>query len=308
MDFDLSEDQAVLLSALDSIMAPYRDIAAQDRLSFSVYASALDEQLVENGFFEAARTEGMGPLDAALIIEQVARLPHVTEIGASMLVAPMLGLDLPRPFVLLSQPLDKAQRFLPVARTGLLDTGDEILVIAIDQDQVEDVNSIYGYPYGRFTTLPDLSQARRLGPEAVVAFRTWAQVALAAEMSGAIRAAVDFTVAYVKDRRLFGRQLGTYQSVHHRLAECDQIARGAFWLTMKAAWSGSRIDASLAACYTQQHVRKLMFDLHQFNGAMGLTTEHLLHFWTFRVRALQSELGGQNGAALEAAQQAWGGG
>jgi hypothetical protein len=306
MDFDLSEDQTVLLSALDSILDPYRDIAVADRNSFAVYATGLDAELAENGFLDAAKTDGMGPLDAALIVEAIARLPQVVESAASALVAPMLGLDLPRPFALLSGPLSKAQRFLTHARTALFDTGDDLLAFAIDPAAVEPVTTIFAYPYGRFTTLPDLTQARSLGAEAAAKYRTWARIALAAEMAGAARAAVDFTVGYVKDRRMFGRQLGTYQVVHHRLAECDQIARAAYWLTMKAAWSGTEWDAAAAAAYIQQHVKKLMFDLHQFNGAMGLTTEHLLHYFTFRVRALQSEMGGQNGAALALADAQWG--
>lgn len=305
MDFDLTEDQSVLLSALEGIGAPYRDIAVKDRVAYHVYAQGLDDELVANGFLDAARTEGMGALDAALIVEQLARLPQTIEAGASALVAPHLGLELPRPIALIVRPLDQAHRFLPQARTALVDLGDDIAILPIDPDMVEAVESIYAYPYGRFRTIPDLSTARRLGPQAAATLRQWSQVALAAEMTGAMRAAIDFTVQYTKDRRMFGRQLGSYQSVHHRLAECDQIARAAYWLTMKAAWSGDPIDASLSACYAQQHVRKLMFDLHQFNGAMGLTSEHLLHFWTFRIRALQAECGGADGAALGAASLMW---
>lgn len=306
MDFDLTEDQAVLISAVASATSRFRDMTATDRLSYSSYSQALDEELVAGGFLDAALMEGMGPLDAALIAEQVAQLPYVVEVAASSLVLPHVGAALPRPLALLSAPLDKAQRFLPVARTGVLDHGDEVLLLDIDPANVEPVESIYAYPYGRFRTLPDLSAARRLDPEAVGPFKVWRKVALAVELLGSIRAALDFTVAYVKERRMFGKALGTYQVVHHRLAECEQIASGLRLLTMKAAWTGSAFDADLAVCYGQQHIKKLMFDLHQFNGAMGLTQEHLLHFWTFRIRALQSELGGANGAALSLADQQWG--
>ena len=39
---------------------------------------------------------------------------------------------------------------------------------------------------------------------------------------------------------------------------------------------------------------------------MGVTTEHLLHFWTYRLRALQAEAGGTYGAALDLADKLWG--
>lgn len=306
MDFDHSEGQAVLLAALDGLAAKHRDIGADQRVAFHVYAEALDAGLVENGFLDAARTEGMGPLDAALIVERIARLPQVVEVATSALVAPLLGLDLPRPFAILTAPLERAHRFLPQAQTGILERDGEVLAVPIDPRQVEAVETIYAYPYGRFRETPDLANAQRLDAGAAAALRQWGRVALAAEMSGAIRAATDFTVNYVKERRMFGRQLGSYQSVQHRLSECDQIARATYWLTMKAAWTADPFDAALAASYAQQHVRKVMFDLHQFNGAMGLTKEHLLHFWTFRIRALQAEMGGKDAAACDAATLLWG--
>jgi hypothetical protein len=38
---------------------------------------------------------------------------------------------------------------------------------------------------------------------------------------------------------------------------------------------------------------------------MGITNEFLLHFWTYRLRALQSEAGGMIEAALSAAGSRW---
>ena len=94
--------------------------------------------------------------------------------------------------------------------------------------------------------------------------------------------------------------------MQHRLAQCHQIARGIRFLALRAAFSGSPLDADLAAAYAQEHVHKLVFDLHQFNGGMGVTNEHELHFWTYRLRALQAEVGGTDKAALAIADQLWG--
>jgi hypothetical protein len=49
-------------------------------------------------------------------------------------------------------------------------------------------------------------------------------------------------------------------------------------LALRAAASGNPLDA--AATYAQQPIQKVLFDVHQFNGAMGMTTEHQLHFWS----------------------------
>jgi hypothetical protein len=45
--------------------------------------------------------------------------------------------------------------------------------------------------------------------------------------------------------------------------------------------------------------------MHQFNGALGITLEHPLHYWTYRLTALQAELGGSSRQALAAAQHLW---
>ena len=180
-----------------------------------------------------------------------------------------------------------------------------VFVLPVAAGEVEPVTTIFAYPYGRFRATPDLASARRL--EAAVAEavrRTW-RLAITAEAVGAMHGALELTVGHVKERRLFGRTLGSFQALQHRLAECHQIQRAAYHLLLKAAWSGEACDALLAATYAQGHVQKLMFDLHQFNGAMGLTNEHLLHFWTYRLRALQAELGGADAAALEAADRLW---
>jgi alkylation response protein AidB-like acyl-CoA dehydrogenase len=105
---------------------------------------------------------------------------------------------------------------------------------------------------------------------------------------------------------VFGRAVGSFQAVQHRLAKISQVARNMRFLALRAAWSANALDAHLAAAFAQKMIPKACFDLHQFNGAMGMTTEHLLHVWTMRLRAFQGELGGVNGAAVEAARAAWG--
>lgn len=307
MDLELNEDQSMLVSALQSILDRYRELPPEHRRERSFYSHDLDNQLLTNGFFDAIRTPGMGPLEAALVIAETATAPVTVEVGASALIAPHLTQDIiPRPIAVLSGDLSKAQRYLPVAKSALLDTGDDILVIAVDPANVEVIDTIYAYPYGRFIAPPDLSKAQRLGQSAVAPFRQWSRVALAAECAGLMRSAVDFTVDYVKQRRMFGTTLGTYQAVQHRIAQAHQVARGVHYLAMKAAWGGDPVDAAAAACFAQQHIQKLTFDLHQFNGGMGVTNEHKLHFWTYRFRALQADLGGANGAALETADLLWG--
>src|SRR3546814_6388447 len=49
------------------------------------------------------------------------------------------------------------------------------------------------------------------------------------------------------------------------------LFRSTYWLAMKAAWSGSALDAVLAALHAQRAIAQVNYDVHQFNGALGMT-------------------------------------
>lgn len=305
MDFALTEEQAALIAALQDILADHAELPQSDRLRSHCFDQKLQRLLEENGYLSAGRD--MGPLEAALIVMEVARLATVVEVGASALVAPRVlpQEEIATPIALLTgRDLSRAQRNLPVARTAMIDLGDDVVVVSVEAANVAPVASILGYPYGRFVRPPDIARARRLRGQGAL-LRQWWRVALAAEFAGAAQAAIAYTLTHVKQRHVFGHPVGAFQAVQHRLVQCHIAACGVRDLALQAAWSRVSYDADLAACYAQQHTQKLLVDLHQFTGAMGVTNEFLLHFWTYRLRALQSEAGGMVDAAVAIAQRRW---
>jgi alkylation response protein AidB-like acyl-CoA dehydrogenase len=218
----------------------------------------------------------------------------------------LTGEILPRPVAVARAPdLERGVRFLDRAKTLIVDTGDDVAVVPTERLSIRPVQSIYAYPLGRLEHAGELTGARWLGGGAVPVLRRLWRIGLAAEIAAALQAAIDFTTAYVKDRKVFRRPVGSFQAVQHRLAADIQRARGAYWLTLKAAWSGTDADAALAALYAQQAVFPVTYDTHQFNGALGMTLEHALHFWTFRLRWLVSELGGPRGHAASVTANVW---
>ena len=66
------------------------------------------------------------------------------------------------------------------------------------------------------------------------------------------------------------------------------------------------LDAALAASHAQESATRVAYDLHQMFGAMGMTLEHPLHLWTYRMKALLSELGGRGGQACAVAEECFG--
>jgi alkylation response protein AidB-like acyl-CoA dehydrogenase len=306
MDFQLTDDQQALVDALQAILADHADLPQDERLNTFCHDPALQALLADTGFLDAARS--MGPLEAALVGFETARSLFSIEAMGTGLAAPMTlpDMTLAGPVAIVAErDLERAIRNLPVARTLLVDCGEDVVIVPVDPAGVEPVASIYGYPYGRFGTVPDLARGHRVAGKGA-ALRQWWRVGLAVEIAGAARAAIDFTIDYVGQRTVFGRPVGSFQSVQHRLVQRHGHAKAGYYLAMRAAWSQDPRDADIAATHAVQGIQALLFDLHQFNGGMGVTLEYSLHFWTYRIRALQAETGGLTGMALEIAERRWG--
>jgi alkylation response protein AidB-like acyl-CoA dehydrogenase len=86
------------------------------------------------------------------------------------------------------------------------------------------------------------------------------------------------------------------------MAECAVLAGGVKLLALKAAGTGDEGDAALAAMHAQESATRITYEVHQMLGAMGMTLEHPLHLWTYRLKALLSDLGGRGGQASAIAQ------
>lgn len=303
MDMGLTGEQQLLVDAVTTLGSRWHSMPQGHERDYAYYAADLQAALAEGGFLRAGLDIAM--LEAALVVIEVSRLPVATSVGASALVIAALTGDVPETAVaILSDDWRKGQRLLPVASHALAVRGDRAILLDLADVAVEPVPSIYAYPYGCFAAEPDWAAARDVGDAAVL--RQWARVAIACECAGAAQAAVQVTVDHVKERFAFGRAIGSYQAVQHRLAQCHQIARAMRMLALHAAWSGEPLAADIAATYAQDHVNKLAFDLHQFNGGMGVTCEYPLHSFTYRLRALQAELGGADAAASSTYDRLWG--
>jgi hypothetical protein len=292
MDLRLTPDQTGLLTAVDGLAARFRAKPVEFH-GFALVSDELEQQLTAAEFFDIAATPGLGPVCAALTVERLARLPYTAEVALSMLVRPhVLGGEWPRPFALVEN--GRPGRFVAGAKTLLIADGETLSVALARPEAVEPIESIYAYPMARLTGPLD---AKALSAKEASDVRKWLRVALAAEASGLIQAAVDSTVEHLSVRKQFGRPLGTFQALRHRMAECAVLAGGVKWLALKAAVTADDGDAALAAFHAQDSATRIAYDLHQMLGAMGMTLEHPLHLWTYRLKALLSDLGGHGAQA-----------
>ncbi len=300
MDFTLTSDQIALLSELDKLAAPFEDKPI-DFEGFALVGEGLDQQLEESQFFDIAAIPDFGPLAAALAVERLAKLPYTAEVALSMLVRPRIDPELPRPLAVVEN--GRPGRFVADAATLLIVDGERVSIAHPEAGDTEGVESLYAYPMGRLTGSP---AAKALSAEEAADVRTWLRVANAAEMAGLIQASIDATVEHLSVRKQFGRPLGTFQALRHRMAECQVLSGGLRWLALKAAWSGDAGDAALAASHAQESATRVAYDVHQMTGAMGMTLEMPLHLWTYRMKALISDLGGRGGQAQAVAEHRFG--
>jgi alkylation response protein AidB-like acyl-CoA dehydrogenase len=124
-----------------------------------------------------------------------------------------------------------------------------------------------------------------------------ARIALAAEAVGVAEAALEMTTAYVKDRVQFGRPVGSFQAVKHRLADmmvAVEAARSASWY---AACVADEVAAELpeAASIAKAACSDAAFECAanaiQLHGGIGFTWEHDAHLYFKRARAISTLLG-----------------
>ena len=307
MHLSLSDDQIQILDAIDSLAKPYASVPLHDT-GFALVSDALDAELAENGFLDVAAMEELGTVTAALVVERLARLPHALEAAASALVRLAVDPDLPRPVCLVEEgALHQPVRFLK-ARASVIVVGPSgVRSFTAGAEHVRGAGDevLFAYPMAYLAGLPDDGAMAHHDIPAAEVLTRW-RVGLAAEAAGLLAGALASTVTYVSERKQFGRFLATFQAMRHRLAEAQVVTNGVYWLALKAAATLDAGDAALAALAAQDAAKRVAYDFHQFLGAMGMTLEHPLHLWTYRLKALTAELGGRGEQGLAAAEAIWG--
>ena len=290
MDFSPSPDQVAVLSAIDALAKPFAAVPIQCR-DFALYSAELDRALQDGGFLDVAFVPELGAVTGALIVERIAALPCCVEIAASALIRPFLCPKLPRPLCLIEG--DRPARFLKHAATALWIDAETVRALPVEMAAVAPVDSLFAYPMAQLTNGRAMFSDAPICKFSAEDLRHRWRVALAAEVAGLLKAAIDCTIDHVSNRQQFGRPLGSFQAVRHRLAEAYVRTGGVRLLALRAADSGNPSDSALAAFHAQDAAATIVYDLHQFSGAMGITLEHPLHLWTYRLKALLSEMGGR---------------
>lgn len=112
-----------------------------------------------------------------------------------------------------------------------------------------------------------------------------------AEMVGGMQAALDTTVAYVKEREQFGQKIAVFQAVQHQVADMAiafTAARHLAWQAISRVAAGSEQGGELeiAVAYAGPAFKRITLTAHHLHGGAGFVVEHPLHHHSERAQAL----------------------
>ncbi len=139
-----------------------------------------------------------------------------------------------------------------------------------------------GVPFGAGRDVPteQWAEAMALG-----------RLALGHELVGAARAILELARTHAMERIQFGRPIGTFQAVRHRLAD-TLVAIEAADASLDAAWEERTSEAAaMAKALAGRGARVAARHCQQVLAGIGFTTEHQLHRYVRRVVVLDQLLG-----------------
>jgi len=126
------------------------------------------------------------------------------------------------------------------------------------------------------------------------------RIAMAAEMLGSTEAAFETTLNYLKERKQFGVEIGSFQALQHRAAQmfCEiELTKSAVMGAMKGADENSndlQRLASLSKSIAGDTFHLVSNESVQMHGGIGVTDEYDIGFYLKRARVCEQIFGSSN--------------
>jgi alkylation response protein AidB-like acyl-CoA dehydrogenase len=303
MEFAFTEEQLEMRDAVrDALEGECTPEAV--RAAWEAPADALWTLLAELGVLGMTLPESVGGLELAMI-DQILL---IEEAGRAAFPGPLIETVAVGPALVEAGKTALAEAVVTGASMVTL-AGPE--GFAADADRCAAVLQVTDDGVGllvdpQLTALTSVDGARRLFAVTgtvepldcdVEGLRNRAALATAAHVLGAGRKVLDLAVDYAKERRQFGKAIGSFQAVQHHLSNALMRLSFAAPLVHRAAWSMSHpsadtaIDVSMACSSAGAAAELACRTSLQVHGAIGYTYEYDLHLWMKRVWALRAAWG-----------------
>ena len=108
------------------------------------------------------------------------------------------------------------------------------------------------------------------------------RIGIASQALGIAQAAYDAAVIYSRERKAFGSQIGTFQTIQNKIADMKMRIEAARLLTWKAAWAKSKcrdagtkntLNGSIAKLFASETAMFVTHQALQIHGGMGYSKE-----------------------------------
>lgn len=214
------------------------------------------------------------------------------ELGRALVPSPLLGTTLAE-LALLAGTEPDAETLAALAE------GSSIGALVLDPDYVVNgdiADVVVAADEGRLTRwtrfsaqpLASMDLTRRLArlePEETEplgddpGLADFAAILLAAEQIGAAERCLDLTVEYAKSRVQFGRPIGSFQALKHRMADLYVVVSAARAVVDEACTAPGPTNAATARLAATEALNTVAAEAIQLHGGIAITWEHDMHLY-----------------------------
>jgi alkylation response protein AidB-like acyl-CoA dehydrogenase len=287
----VSEERQLLRETVASLVAKHADPAAvraameSDRGYDESLWQLLCEQVGAAALVIPEELGGAGGelADAATVLQ---------ELGRNLVPSPLLGTTLAELALLAApEPDTEALEGLAEGRSigALVLDGDYVVngdiadvVIAVADGELSRWTAFSAQPVA---TMDPTRRLARLTPEETQAIgpdpglADTAAILLAAEQIGAAERCLELTVEYAKNRVQFGRPIGSFQALKHRMADLYVTVAAAKAVVSDACDDPTPGNAATARLAATEALGKVAAEGIQLHGGIAITWEHDMHLY-----------------------------
>lgn len=304
MNFEIDEQQRDFASSIDAALGAANVPAAVRAWADGDTAPARKvwNQLAELGvtaLLVAEKFDGIEahPVDAVVALERLGYWAVPGPVTESIVVAPLLLSDDERSAALAAGETI-ATVALPPQVPYAVNADFADLVLFAGDGQVADATAGAAHDsVDPARKLFEVSASGETQPADTARAYEFGVLATAAQLIGAGQAMLDQSVEYAKQRTQFGRVIGSYQSIKHKLADVHialELARPLVYgaaLSLADGSADTARDVSAAKVAAADAALLSARSSLQTHGAIGFTQEHDLSLLLLRVQALRSAWG-----------------
>lgn len=197
--------------------------------------------------------------------------------------------------------LQAAAKFLCVARTAkgvtvfVVDTGSSEIKLEQLPTMASDKQWDVSFKGARVSRQGILGEEGN-GWQVVESILQWGACLWCAYMGGAADRVLQMTVEYARQREQFGRPIGSFQAIQHKLADMLVAVDGARLITYEAAWKigqglGADFEVAAAKYWASTTFRKTAEEAMRVFASIGYSMECDVQLYYRRSAALQVWLG-----------------